>query len=328
MRKIRFAVVGTNFISDNFVDAVTASEVAEITAVFSRKLDTGRHFAEKNGLTKVYIDYEEMLRDEDVDAVYVASPTFCHFAHARMALRAGKHVLCEKMMCTSSDEVAELRQEARLRGLVLLEAMRPDFDPAYDAIRENIDRIGKIRRATLEFCQYSSRYDRFLSGEVLNAFDPAIKNSALADIGIYPLHMAHALFGAPTGVSASAIFLCNGFEGAGNITLRYDGALVGIVYSKISDSANPSVIEGERGSILIDKISAPTRITLCPRRESPVIIWEDTVPNNMVFEVRAFASMISGDISPDNYLDISEMTIRAVEEAYRQTGAADKMKAE
>ena len=328
MRNIRFAVVGTNFISDNFVDAVASSGVAEISAVYSRKLETGRAFAEKSGIAKVYTGYHEMLRDGDIDAVYVASPTFCHFAQAIDALRAGKHVLCEKMMCTEADEVSTLRREADSRGLVLLEAMRPDFDPAYDVIRENLPKIGKIRRATLEFCQYSSRYDKFLSGEVLNAFDPTLKNSALADIGIYPLHMAHALFGAPNGVRSGSIFLHNGFEGAGNITLEYDGALVSILYSKISDSVNPSVIEGERGSILIDKISAPTRITLCPRRESPIVIWEDSVPNNMVFEVRAFASMISGDISPDTYLDISEMTIRTVEESYRQTGATERMKSE
>ena len=328
MRKIRFAVVGTNFISDNFVDAVISSGVAEISAVFSRKLDTGRLFAEKHGLPKIYIDYAEMLADADIDAIYVASPTICHYEHTLAALRAGKHVLCEKMICTSTSQLIELRDEARERGLVLLEAMRPDFDPAYDAIRENLAKIGKIRRATLEFCQYSSRYDRFLSGEVLNAFDPTMKNSALADIGIYPLHMAHALFGEPLGVHSSAIFLRNGFEGAGNITLEYDGALVSIIYSKISDSVNSSVIEGERGSILIDKISAPTRITLCPRRESPKVIWEDSLPNNMVFEVRAFASMVDGASSPCPYLDISEMTLRTVEESYRQTGADEKMKAE
>ena len=96
MTKIRFAVVGTNFISDNFVGAVRASESAEITAVYSRKLDTGRRFAEKHMLTKVYIDYSEMLSDPDIDAVYVASPTMCHFEHSKAALLCGKHVLCEK----------------------------------------------------------------------------------------------------------------------------------------------------------------------------------------------------------------------------------------
>lgn len=325
MRSIRFAVVGTNFISGNFVDAVRASGVAEITAVFSRKLDTGRHFAEKNGLTKVYIDYEKMLADPDVDAVYVASPTLCHHAHTVAALRAGKHVLCEKMIATSTEELLEMRGEAESRGLILLEAMRPDFDPAYAVLLENLPKIGKIRRATLEFCQYSSRYDKFLAGEVLNAFNPGLKNSALADIGIYPLHVAHDLFGAPLRISASSVFLHNGFEGAGSITLEYSSATVGVVYSKVSESVNPSVIEGERGSILIDKISAPSRITLCPRKATPITVWDGGVSNNMVYEVRAFAAMVAGDASSEPYLDVSEITLRTVEEAYRITGAREKM---
>ena len=328
MKKTRFAVVGTNFISDNFVDAANASGVAEISAVFSRKFDTGRHFAEKHGINKVYTDYGEMLSDGNIDAIYVASPTFCHYTHSLSAIRAGKHILCEKMICTSTEELEELRGEAVRHGVTLLEAMRPDFDPAYDLLRENLTKIGKIRRATLEFCQYSSRYDRFLAGEVLNAFNPKMKNSALADIGIYPLHLAHVIFGVPSEIHASSVFLRNGFEGAGNITLEYDGALVSIVYSKISDSVNSSVIEGERGSILIDKISAPRRITLCPRCEPQKVVWEDSVPNNMLFEVIAFASMIEGTASPEPYLDISAMTLRTVEEAYRQTGADEKMKAE
>lgn len=328
MTKIRLAIVGTNFISDQLVCAAKESGVAEVVAVFSRKLDTGTAFAEKHALTKVYIDYSDMLSDADIDAVYVASPTICHYAHARAALTAGKHVLCEKMVCTSAEELASLRALADSAGLVLVEAMRPDFDPAYDVLRESLSRIGKIRRATLEFCQYSRRYDKFLAGEVLNAFDPAMKNSALSDIGIYPLHLAVSLFGEPAGIYAESVFLHNGFEGAGNITLKYDGAIVGVVYSKISESVTPSVVEGELGSILIDKISAPTRITLRPRGEDEILLWQGGVSNNMVFEVRAFAAMIAGECSPSPYLDVSEKTLRLVDEAYLITGAAEKMKAE
>ena len=325
MKKIRFAVVGTNFISDRFVEAVSASQSAEIEAIYSRKLDTGRGFADKYGVEKVYTDYLSMLSDVLIDAVYVASPTVCHFKHAKAALLADKHVLCEKMITTAREELSELIAIAGARGLVLLEAMRPDFDPAYELVRESIARIAPVRRATLEFCQYSSRYDRFLGGEVLNAFDPKMKNSALADIGIYPLHTAVALFGSPCAVSAHSVFLHNGFEGAGNISLDYGDKQVGVVYSKISDSVNPSVIEGERGSLTIDKISAPTRVTLHPRGESPVTLPLSSIGNNMLYEVEAFAAMVRGESGAESYLNISLATLAVVEKAYSQTGAAEKM---
>ena len=325
MTKIRFAIVGTNFISDRFAEAVEASGCAEIVSVFSRKLDTGRHFADKYGIKKVYSDYSAMLSDGDIDAVYIASPTICHSEQAKAALMAGKHILCEKMITTTEIELASLIDIARSRGLVLLEAMRPDFDPAYDALRSALTKIGRIRRATLEFCQYSSRYDRFLAGEVLNAFDPKMKNSALADIGIYPLHLAVSLFGRPHSLSASAVFLDNGFEGAGSITLDYGDKLCQVIYSKITDSVNPSVIEGECGSITIDKINAPTRITLRLRGGEAVDLPISPVSNNMVYEIEAFSRMVSGQMSPDGYLVMSKDSLNLVERAYSQTGAADKM---
>ena len=325
MTKIRFAIVGTNFISDRFAEAAEASECAEIVAVFSRKLDTGRHFADKYGIKRIYSDYSAMLSDGDIDAVYVASPTVCHSEQTKAALMAGKHVLCEKMITTTEAELASLLDIARSRGLVLLEAMRPDFDPAYDALRSALTKIGRIRRATLEFCQYSSRYDRFLAGEVLNAFDPKMKNSALADIGIYPLHLAVSLFGRPHSLSASAVFLDNGFEGAGSITLNYGDKLCQVIYSKITDSVNPSVIEGECGSITIDKINAPTRITLRLRGGEAVDLPISSVANNMVYEVEAFSRMVSGQVSPDGYLTVSKDSLNLVERAYSQTGATDKM---
>lgn len=325
MTKIRFAIVGTNFISDRFAEATEASGCAEIVAVFSRKLDTGRHFADKYGIKKVYSDYSAMLSDGDIDAVYIASPTLCHKDHAEAALMAGKHVLCEKMITTTESELDALIALARERRLVLLEAMRPDFDPAYDALRSALEKIGKIRRATLEFCQYSSRYDRFLAGEVLNAFDPKMKNSALADIGIYPLHLAVSLFGRPQSLSASAVFLDNGFEGSGSITLDYGDKLCQVIYSKITDSVNPSVIEGEGGSITVDKINAPTRIALCLRGGELTDLPISLVDNNMVFEVQAFARMVAGQDSTDRYLTMSKDTLNLVERAYSQTGATDKM---
>lgn len=321
MRKLRFAVVGTNFISDNFAQAVSRSEKAEIGAVYSRKIDTGTAFAAKYGIKKVYTDYEKMLSDEDIDAVYVASPHICHAEQTARALDAGKHVLCEKMIAADLDGFL-LQKSARERsGKVLLEAMRPDFDPAISIIKENLPRLGKIRRASLEYCQYSSRYDKFKRGEILNAFDPKMKNTALADIGIYPLHVAVLLFGAPEKISATSVFLHNGFEGQGNITLSYSDMYANVSYSKITDSVNPSVIEGECGSITFDKLNAPTKITLYLRGKSPEVLDYHPAENNMLYEIDAFCDMVGGVSSFKPYLEVSEATMRIVDEAYKITGA-------
>ena len=320
MRKLRFAVVGTNFISDRFCEAAALSKKAEVVAVYSRKLDTGAAFASKHGLKKVYTDYAEMLNDDNIDAVYVASPHIAHAAQTVSALDAGKHVLCEKMIAADLDGFLSQKAAAKRSGKVLLEAMRPDFDPAIEIIKSALPSLGKIRRVHLEYCQYSSRYDRFKAGEVLNAFDPTMKNTALADIGIYPLHVCTLLFGAPSSVGARSLFLENGFEAMGNITLSYGDMLASIVYSKITDSVTPSVIEGELGSITFDKLNAPTEIKIKLRGSDWQTLDYTPIENNMLYEIDAFTDMVGGVLSSTPYITATESAMRVVDEVYNSVG--------
>ncbi len=321
MKKLRIGAIGTNFISDKFAEAAHLSKKAELVAIYSRKLDTGAAFAARHELKKVYADYEQMLSDSDIDAIYVASPHICHAEQAVMALESGKHVLCEKMIAADLEGFLAQRAAAERSGKVLLEAMRPDFDPALQIIKNALPALGTLRRASLEYCQYSSRYDRFKSGEVLNAFNPKMKNTALADIGIYPLHTAISLFGEPSGVVARSLFLENGFEAMGNLMLSYPKMQVSVAYSKITDSVNPSVIEGEYGSLTFDKQNAPTKIVLKKRGEPPRTLDYTPIANNMLYEIDAFADMVGGVLNFKPYLDVSEVTMRVVDKVYSQTGA-------
>ncbi len=316
---MKLAIVGTNFISDSLVAASRIIPSVEIEAIYSRKLDTGRAFAEKHDIKKVYTDYTEMLCDDHLDAVYIASPNICHHSQSIAAMRAGKHVLCEKVMATTPAEADEMISVSRKTGRVLLEAMRPAHDPLYDTVRDYISRIGTLRRAHFEYCQYSSRYDRFKAGIMTNAFNPTMRNSALADIGIYPLHMAIALFGIPCDVSAHSEFLHNGFEGSGNILLHYENMTAEIVYSKISDGISPSVIEGDLGTVTIDKISAPSRIEL-NLRSGTNIVTESHVPNNMIFELDAFERMTRVSLDPTPYLALTAQAIGIVDRVHTLVG--------
>lgn len=318
--KISFGIIGTNFISDWFVSATKRTECATASAVYSRTRERGEAFAKSNSIERVYTSLSDMLSDETIDAVYVASPTFLHKEHTISALRAGKHVLCEKMIAIDDDELSEMIRAAKKAGKVLLEAMRPDFDGAVEVIRAELDKIGPVRRASFDYCQYSSRYDKFKSGEVLNAFDPKMKNSALADIGIYPLHTCINLFGEPGSVAARSIFLENGFEAAGSVVLSYPDMLATVNYSKITDSISPSVIEGERGTIFIDRINGTDNITVTLRSGESYKLDYKASSQNMHFEVIAFCDMIKGKASNEYYLGVSEKTMMCVEKIYTSAG--------
>lgn len=320
MKSINVCIIGTNFISDRFAEAVIESGALNLFAVYSRSLDTGKAFADKYGIERVYNSLDKMLNDAEIDAVYVASPTFLHKDHSIAAIKAKKHVLCEKMIAVTHDEFSEMRALAKENGVVLLEAMRPDFDGSFDLIREALPKIGKIRRVSFDYCQYSSRYDKFKAGTVLNAFDPKMKNSALADIGIYPLHTCVLLFGEPRSVSSDSLFLENGFEGAGSVRLLYDGMIALINYSKIADNFSPSVIEGECGSIVIDTFNPPNKITVKLRSGEEYDLPYVKVKNNMIYEARAFADMVNGTRSEEPYLDVSDVTLRLVDKIYESSG--------
>ena len=210
-----------------------------------------------------------------------------------------------------------LKEEAEKHGVVLLEAMRPDFDPAFHVLRESLPMVGTIRRVAFEYCQYSSRYDAFLDGEIQNAFNPEIGNSSLADIGIYPLHCLVALFGEPARVMPMFVSLHNGFMGCGHLALDYTekGFFATVDYSKITEGKRPSLIEGELGSLLIDRINATERIVFCPRKGENVILYDNKIQNNMNFEVEAFRDMVNGKLSAVPYLSVTEQTMRTYDRA-------------
>ena len=316
MEKVRFLVIGTNFISDNFGRAADKVDIAEISAVYSRKLDTGKTFAAKYGIKKVYNSLDEALLDSEIDAVYVASPTFMHKEHTEKSLRSGKHVLCEKSIALNSSELSEMIRVAREEDRVLLEAMRPAFDPALSVIKSAIAKIGRVRRASLEYCQYSSRYDKFKAGIVENAFNPDIGNSALSDIGVYPLWFAIELFGYPCSIKSQKIYLENGFLGMGVSSLNYVDKLVTVTYSKITESTTPSVIEGEAGSVIIDRVSPTSRIYLKLRGKEAELLDYKPSENNMIYEIDAFARMVRGEIDFLPYLKKTEMVMKAEDEIH------------
>lgn len=310
MSMLNFGVIGTNFISDKFADAVDKVNGVSVLAVYSRSEDSGSRFSKKHSVPKIYCDLDMMLADPDIDAIYVASPTFLHKEHAVRALNAGKHVLCEKSISVDYGEFLEMEAAALKCDRVLLEAMRPAYDPALSAIIGLLPELGQIRRAHLEFCKYSSRYDNFKKGIIENAFNVEMKNSALSDIGIYPLWLAVRLFGEPSSICAASVRLSNGFDGAGSVMLNYGDKITTVDYSKITESFAPSLIEGERATLLIDKISEPRKIVYSSKSGDAKTVYSNPCENNMIYEVEAFKESVEGKRDWREYLAISKTLMK------------------
>lgn len=319
-RQLGIGIVGTGKISRQFAAAVRATPGVLPRLVYSRERETGDAYAKECGVSAATDSWEGFLSDPGVDAVYIATPNAAHFRQALDALRAGKHVLCEKPLTTDAARFAYLSDEARGRGLVLMEGMRFLHDPVYPLIRKMMKRIGRVKHAELIYCQYSSRYDKFKEGTVLNAFNPLLSNAAVMDIGVYPIALAVSLFGTTDRIFASSLFLHNGFEGAGSATLGYDGFDVTLTWSKIADAESPSVISGEEGTLMIDRLSGTTRVDFAPAGGRAETLPYVAAENNMIYEAADLRDAILGRLDPAPFLDVSRMTVRTLDAVRRAAG--------
>ncbi|MFR4218298.1 MAG: Gfo/Idh/MocA family protein [[Clostridium] innocuum] len=176
-----------------------------------RKKDSAKPLADKYGIDKIYTDLDEMLQDEDINFVYVASPNSLHFKHSLKALQAGKHVICEKPFTSTVDEFDILVDTAK-NILYLFEAIVSSY-ASYLNIKQ-LPRLGTIRMVQCNFSQYSSRYD-ILAGETPNVFNPEFSGGASSNINIYNLHYVIGLFGKPTEIHYYANKHTNGIDTSG-----------------------------------------------------------------------------------------------------------------
>ena len=290
---IPFGIIGTGKITRTFLEAVQSVPELTLRAVYSRSLEKAQSFGEEYG-AKVFTDsLEDLAADRDMQAVYIASPNCCHCEQAIRMMDAGKHVLCEKPTASNQKEYQRMLEAARRNGVVFFEAMRPAFTPEMAMVEETLPRLGKIRQSSFSFCQYSSRYDNFKNGIIENAFRPELSNGSLMDIGVYCIHWMVRLFGMPESLQASPIFLENGVDGAGAIIGTYPDMQVQLLYSKICDDHTPSEIQGENGSLLMDTVSQPQKLTLCLRGQTPEALPVTPCANNMVYEARRWAQWIT-----------------------------------
>ncbi|MEC3882958.1 Gfo/Idh/MocA family oxidoreductase [Halobacillus sp. HZG1] len=319
---VKFGIIGTNTITEKFIEAAKQHDHFTLQAVYSRTEDKAAAFASKHGVRETYTDIEKMASSSNVDAIYIASPNAFHAEQAKTIMRKGTHILCEKPMASNQQEIASMIEVAKEEGVVLMEAVKSTLMPGFLSIQEHLHKIGKVRRFVGNFSKYSSRYDAYKRGEVLNAFKPELSNGSLMDLGIYGIYPMVALFGAPNHVQANAVFLDSGVDGQGSVIAAYDDMEGVVVHSKIVDSHAPSEIQGEKGTMLIPNISEPKDIKIMYRDGSiEELIFEDEF-SPMYYEAAEFISLVEKEKSrsENNSLEHTLITAKVMEEARRQIG--------
>lgn len=329
--KVRFGVVGTNFITDWVIAGAKQDERFELVAVCSRSQETADAFAAKHGIAYTFTSLEEMAESPLIDAVYIASPNFLHASQSILCMNHGKHVLCEKPFASNAREVREMIAASEANHVTLMEAMKPTLTPNFRAVQDNLKRIGVVRRYFSAYCQYSSRYDKFKEGIVMNAFKPELSSGAMMDIGIYTIYPMVVLFGRPQRIDASGVVLSSGADGQGAVNFMYEGMNATILYSKIANSSLPTEIEGEDGNLILDRINIISQVTYAPRLaassgKGPQPVSEDisavTDKDEYYYEVAEFIDLVLAGKTESsvNTHQNSLITLEIIDEVRRQLG--------
>ena len=197
---MRVGILGTGQIIKEFLPIANALNFEEVS-IFGREVRRTdiEALARQYGIEHCYYDYDEML-DGDIDTIYVALPNFLHYSFAKKALEAGKNVILEKPATANVNELEKFCIIAENKDKILIEAMTTHYLPAYQSIKADLRKLGNIKIISVNYSQYSSRYDSFKRGEILAAFDPQKAGGALMDLNVYNINFIVGLFGKPKRV--------------------------------------------------------------------------------------------------------------------------------
>jgi len=320
MNRLRFGIIGTNFISDWVIAGGRQDERFELAAVYSRMQESADAFAVKHNIPHTFTSLETMAASPFIDAVYIASPNAFHASQSILCMEHGKHVFCEKAFASNAGEVREMIAAARKNKVALMEAMKPTLTPNFLAACDALGRIGAVRRYFSCYCQYSSRYDKFREGTVLNAFRPELSNGALLDIGVYTIYPMVVLFGRPQAIKAAGFRLSSGVDGEGSVVFSYPSMDAAILYSKIANSQLLTEIQGEDGNIVFDRINIISEVNLLFRDGRKELLSRPTPYNEYYYEVKEFIDVVqsSRQQSTVNSWENSFITMEIMDEIRRQ----------
>jgi predicted dehydrogenase len=243
MTALRWAAVGTGTISRSVVPDLMSCAGAEVTVVHSRDADKAARFGQEHGIARSTGDLEAVLADDTVDAVYLATPFATHHEMTRAALLAGKHVLVEKPLAMTAAEAADLFAVAAAQGRFLMEAMWMKFNPAFRRLHREIadGTIGEPRNLRAGFAIP-------FPDDGGSRWDPARSGGALLDQGIYPVTLAHSIFGAPRSVVAAGTVRPDGLDLDQHVTLEYsEGRFAQLMVSMTEFGDCSAAVGGPRG---------------------------------------------------------------------------------
>lgn len=259
MERLNWGILGTGQIAHEMGAALKAVN-GEIYAVCGTSMEKAETFRQEFDAAKAYGSVQEMLADEQIDIVYIATPHNSHDLWMMEALKAGKHVFCEKSITVNSRQLEACIAIAQKKGLVICDGTTLLHMPLYQKLKQKIEdgAIGEIKMVQVNFgsCKEYNVHNRFFSKE--------LAGGALLDIGVYAVSFArYFMKSCPDTVLTTANYFETGVDETSGILLKNpDGEMAVIALSMRAKQPKRGVIAGEKGFIEIDNYPRAQRAVI------------------------------------------------------------------
>ena len=248
---MNLAILGAGRIACTMARTINGMEDVNLYAVASRSLERAEDFANEYGVEKAYGSYEEMLNDEQVDLVYIATPHSHHCEHMKLCADYGKHMLCEKAFTVTAEEAKEAIAYAKAKGVLVSEAMWVRYMPMTKTLKSILEegRIGEVVGLTANLGYAIMEKERI--------FRPELGGGALLDLGVYTLNFATTVLGDDVKkINSTVLKHDTGIDKNEFVNLTYeDGTVAGLFNTAQTITDRKGVIYGTNGYIFVDNIN-------------------------------------------------------------------------
>lgn len=244
----RWGILGAGRIAAKFCEALCFVEGSEVYAVASRDIEKAKSYAEKYNAAKFYTNYDDFIKDDNVDIIYIATPHPFHYEQTINCLQNNKAVLCEKPMSLSYKQTHEMILLAKEKKLFLMEGMWTACMPFIEKIKSLIaqDVIGKPQYVSADFC-FKAPED--MDGRL---FNKSLGGGSILDVGIYPVFLATLILGEPLLIKSVSKLASTGVDEYVNIVMQYPAGETAHLISGINfNTGIEATIVGTKGKIKI-----------------------------------------------------------------------------
>ncbi len=269
---INWGIIGLGNIANKFAQDLLTIPDAKLYAVASRSQENANTFASKYNATEAYGSYEDLAKDPNIDAVYIATPHALHKENTIMCLEHGIAVLCEKPFAMDAEEVNEMIAKAKKKHVLLMEALWTYFLPHYQFVLETLknETYGKVLKLEADFGFYREFDD------TSRLFKKSLGGGSLLDIGIYPIFAALSTLGVPNKIEANATFFDNGADSSCDMIFEYDNATAHLKSTLIEDTATQAIFYCETGTIKINSMfHQPSTVTISSNGKEETLDFND-----------------------------------------------------